>query len=113
MTFAVMITTRNRREVLRRTLSNVQQLQPQPNEIVICADGCIDNTQEMVRTEFPHCILIENEQSRVSVFSRDRLIRFAKSDIVMSLDDDSYPIDYDFFARLKELVAQYCHCAVI
>ena len=42
MTFAVVITTRNRREELRRTLSNVQQLQPQPNEIVICADGCTE-----------------------------------------------------------------------
>jgi len=113
MTFAVMITTRNRREELRRTLSNVHQLQPQPNEILICADGCTDNTQEMVRSEFPHCILIENEQARGSVFSRDRLIRLAKSDIVMSLDDDSYPIDHDFFARLKELFAQYSQAAVI
>lgn len=113
MTFAVMITTRNRREELRRTLSNVQQLKPQPNEILICADGCTDNTQEMVRSEFPNCILIENEQVRGSVFSRDRLIRLAKSDIVMSLDDDSYPIDHDFFARLKELFAQYGQAAVI
>jgi GT2 family glycosyltransferase len=113
MTFAVMITTRNRCEELHRTLSKLQELQPQPSEILICADGCTDNTREMVRSEFPHCTLIENEQARGSVFSRDRLLRLAKNEIVLSLDDDSYPIDHDFFARLKDLFAQYSQAAVI
>ena len=113
MTFAVMIATRNRCEELRCTLSKVQELQPQPNEILICADGCTDNTPEMVRSEFPHCILVENEHARGSVFSRDRLLRLAKSDIVVSLDDDSYPLDMDFFAQLERMFAQRPEAAVI
>jgi glycosyltransferase involved in cell wall biosynthesis len=113
MKFSVMITTRNRCEELRRTLAKVQELQPQPNEILICADGCTDETSQMVRSEFPQCTVIENEQARGSVFSRDRLLRLAKSDIVMSLDDDSYPLDNDFFAQLKNLFAQYIRAAVI
>jgi GT2 family glycosyltransferase len=108
-----MIATRNRCEELRRTLSKVQELQPQPNEILICADGCTDNTPEMVRSEFPHCTLIENENARGSVLSRDRLLRLAKSEIVLSLDDDSYPIDHDCFNRLERIFAEYPKAAVI
>jgi glycosyltransferase involved in cell wall biosynthesis len=113
MTFAIMITTRNRCEELRRTLAKVQELQPEPNEILICADGCTDNTNEMVRSEFPHCILIANEQARGSVFSRDRLLRLANSDIVLSLDDDSYPIDSDFLSRLATAFEVRTEAAVI
>jgi glycosyltransferase involved in cell wall biosynthesis len=113
MTFVVMIATRNRCEELRRTLSKVQELQPQPNEILICADGCTDNTPEMVRSEFPHCILVENEHARGSVFSRDRLLRLAKSDIVVSLDDDSYPVDRGFLSHLALVFDSHVEAAVI
>ena len=57
--------------------------------------------------------MIENATSRGSVFSRDRMLRLAKGDIVMSLDDDSYPLDDDFFARVRELFAEYPDAAVI
>jgi glycosyltransferase involved in cell wall biosynthesis len=113
MTFTVMITTRNRCGELRRTLSKIQELQPPPNEILVCADGCTDNTREMVRSEFPHWTLIENEHARGSVFSRDRLLRLAKSDIVLSLDDDSYPIDSDFLSRLAAAFEVHPEAAVI
>ncbi|HET9367368.1 MAG TPA: glycosyltransferase family A protein [Candidatus Udaeobacter sp.] len=108
-----MITTRNRGEELRRTLSKLQQLRPQPNEILICADGCTDGTSEIVQSEFPNCTLIENETARGSVFSRDRLLRLAKSSIVLSLDDDSYPIDRDFFVQLESIFTEQANAAVI
>jgi glycosyltransferase involved in cell wall biosynthesis len=113
MTFAVMIATRNRCYELRRTLAKIQELKPQPDEILICADGCTDNTREMVRSEFPHCILIENKDAHGSVFSRDRLLRLAGSDIVLSLDDDSYPIDTDFVLRLATAFEAHGEAAVI
>lgn len=113
MTFAIMIATRNRCEELRCTLSKIQDLQPPANEILICADGCTDNTREMVRSGFPDCTLVENERARGSVFSRDRLLRFAKSDIVLSLDDDSYPMEHDFFTRLGRIFVEYPKAAVI
>ena len=100
-----MITTRDRREDLRRTLSKLRELNQKADELLVCADGCTDDTISIVRNEFPECTLIENATSRGSVFSRDRMLRLAKGDIVMSLDDDSYPLDDDFFARVRELFA--------
>jgi len=67
----------------------------------------------MVRNEFPGCTLIENEAAQGSVFSRDRLLRLAQGDIVMSLDDDSYPVDRDFLSRLAEAFEFHPEAAVI
>jgi GT2 family glycosyltransferase len=56
--------------------------------------------------------LIENEAPRGSVFSRDRLLRAATADLVASFDDDSYPLDRDFFSRLRQLSADHPEVAV-
>src|SRR3954470_16560198 len=112
MKVSVMITTRNRRDELQQTLQIISNLQPTADEILVCADGCTDGTKEMMRTEYPNCRLIENEVSRGSVFSRDRLIRMAQGDVVVSLDDDSYPINRDFFARVKDLFVNNPNVAV-
>src|SRR5207247_6142701 len=96
MKLSVVITTHNRREELRRTLIRLSELRPMADEILVCADGCTDGTGEMVRSEFQNCALLENEASRGSIYSRDRLLRAARGEIVVSFDDDSYPIDGDF-----------------
>jgi GT2 family glycosyltransferase len=110
---SAMITTRNRCEELRHTLERLFELQPRADEVLVCADGCTDGTAEMVRQQFPKCILLENELARGSVFSRDRLLRAASGDIVASFDDDSYPLDKDFFARVEQLFGERDDTAVI
>jgi glycosyltransferase involved in cell wall biosynthesis len=113
MKISAMITTFNRCVELRRTLTKLLELDPRADEILVCADGCTDETVEMVRREFSTCILLENVRKRGSVFSRDRLLRAAIGEIVASFDDDSYPLDRDFCARLKGLFAQYPEAGVI
>jgi GT2 family glycosyltransferase len=109
---SVMITTRNRRDELRCTLTKLRELDPQPAEVIVCADGCTDDTVAMVEREFHSCRLLRNESVQGSVFSRDRLLRLAKCDIVLSLDDDSYPLDQDFISRLKDLFEKYPEAAL-
>lgn len=113
MKTSVIITTRNRSHELRRTLNRLFELEPPPDEILVCADGCVNGTMGMVQKEFPSCVLLKNDSPRGSVFSRDRLLRSATSEIVASFDDDSYPQDRDFFSRLKELFAKHPDAAVI
>ena len=57
----------------------------------------------MLNADFPECRVIENETSRGSIPSRDRAFRLVKSDLVISLDDDSYPLDTAFVAKVAEL----------
>src|SRR6266404_3170474 len=100
MTCSVMITTRNRAGGLRRTCRALRELNPPPLEILITADGCTDDTVAVVNRELPKAKLIVNEPGRGSVASRDRMMREATGDLVLALDDDSYPEQLDCIARL-------------
>ena len=112
MTVAISIATHNRLAELRRTLGVIAELAPAPDEVLICADGCNDGTVEFLRGQFPAARLIEHAQAQGSIRSRIELMGAAASDIVVSLDDDSYPMDFDFIARVRELFAARPHVAV-
>ena len=109
---SVMITTRNRVEDLKRTCRVLQTLDPQPDEILITADGCSDGTVEFVRAELPGAKLIINNEGCGSVASRHRMMREASSELVLALDDDSYPEQPDCLARLAPLFAERPKLAV-
>jgi GT2 family glycosyltransferase len=109
----VTITTRNRCRELRRTCQVLSALDPAPEEVLICADGCTDDTEAMVRAEFPGFRLFVNRPPRGSVGSRDFLIREATADLIVSFDDDSHPVGTDFLGRLREAFARYPEAAVI
>ena len=105
MTFSVMIPTRNRAADLQRTCRVLRGLNPAPLEILITADDCTDETVAMVGREVPGARLIVNAPGRGSVASRDRMMRDAGGDLVLALDDDSYPEQADCLARLARLFA--------
>jgi GT2 family glycosyltransferase len=107
-----MITTRNRAEDLRRTCRVLQKLDPPPLEVLITLDGCADQTVEVVRAELPWARMIINTPGRGSVASRDRMMREARGDLVLALDDDSYPEQMDCLAHLPPLFAQNLRLAV-
>lgn len=97
-----MITTRNRCEELRRTLRVVNNLDPAPNEIMVTADGCNDETVEMLHRDFSDVRLTINAQGQGSVASRDAMMRSTEAEFVLALDDDSYPEQGDCLTTLLE-----------
>jgi GT2 family glycosyltransferase len=103
MTVSVMITTKNRAADLRRTCRVLRQLNPPPLEVLITADGCTDNTVEVVKSELPDARLIVNQEGKGSVASRDRMMREAHGDLVLALDDDSYPEQLDCLNLLSAI----------
>jgi len=112
-TFTIMITTHNRCADLRRTCAVLASLSPRPDEVLICADGCTDDTVSMIVSEFPGFLVLENSERQGSVASRDRMLRLASADIVISLDDDSYPVEVDFLAQVGRVLEQHPEAAVI
>src|SRR5215467_12337430 len=113
MRVSIMITTRNRVGELRRTIQMLRKLDPSPDEILITADGCTDGTAEFVRSALPQATLIVNQPAIGSVASRDRMMREAKGDLVIVLDDDSYPEQSDCIARIVPLFKQRPKLAVL
>ena len=108
-----MITTKNRAGDLRRTCRVLQQLNPSPVEVLITADGCIDDTVKVARGEVAGVRLFVNELGQGSVASRDRMIREARGDLVLALDDDSYPEQLDCVSRIVPLFEQQPNLAVL
>lgn len=113
MRLAVTIATHNRRHELERTCARLRQLQPAPDEWWICADGCSDDTVAWVQENLTGVKLIVHETARHSIRSRDEMLRASTCDIVVGLDDDSYPLDADFVTRVKARFAARPRCAVL
>jgi GT2 family glycosyltransferase len=113
MTVSIMITTRNRATDLKRTLQMIRQLSPSPSEILITADGCTDDTVQVVKSEAPNAKLIVNSQGQGSVASRDRMMREAAGDLIFALDDDSYPEQMDCIARIVPRFEQNPRLAIL
>jgi GT2 family glycosyltransferase len=107
-----MITTRNRLELLKRTCKVVLSLHPAPVEVLITADGCSDGTADYINKEIPSAKLTVNEVGQGSVASRDHMMRAAKGDLVLALDDDSYPEQTDCLQSLTDLFAESPRLAV-
>jgi len=110
---SVMITTRNRILDLRRTCRALQQLNPLPLEVLITMDGCTAGVVGAVKGELPEARLFVNPIGRGSVASRDRMMREARGDLVLALDDDSYPEQLDCIARIAQLFEQRPQLAVL
>jgi len=110
---SVIITTRDRATDLQRTCDVVMQLRPAPNEVLVTADGCTDGTVDVIADKFPDVRLIANKPGRGSVASRDRMIREASGDLVLALDDDSYPEQLDCIARFVPVFEERPQLAVL
>jgi GT2 family glycosyltransferase len=109
---SICITTHNRRVELARTLERIAALSPAPDELRIVADGCSDGTEEFARTAAPHAILTVNQPGRGSVPSRNIMGNATECDVFLSLDDDSYPIESDAIARIRDLFSEQPNLAV-
>jgi len=113
MTVSVVIATKNRLAEVRRTCELIRQLNPPPLELIITADRCTDGTVEFIKSALLDAKLIVNEQMRGSVVSRDHMMREARSDLVLALDDDSYPEQLDCIARIVPFFEQRPNLAVL
>ena len=103
MKISVMITTRNRAESLALTLAVLEKLNPKPFEILVTVDGSSDGTIEETLRKYPHVVLNVNSVNKGSIASRHEMMMMARGDLVLALDDDSYPEQKDCLAMLGSI----------
>jgi len=102
MKVSIMITTRNRLSDLKNTCDVIARLDPSPYEVIITADGCTDETVKYIGENHSIFSLIVNEVGKGSVASRAVMMQQASGDLVLALDDDSYPEQLDCLAVLSK-----------
>jgi GT2 family glycosyltransferase len=111
---SVAIPTYKRPTDLLQALAKIQQCNPCPDEIIVHIDGGDDETEAILLAQNSDRIVILKSSQQVGPGGgRNRAIALAKHEIVASFDDDSYPIDGDYFTRLLRLFDQYPKAAVI
>jgi glycosyltransferase involved in cell wall biosynthesis len=84
----VVITTKNRKDDLRKAVESALMQDAQPRVLVI-DDGSTDGTSDMMRREFPQAQLDRVEQSRGLIVQRNRGAALAQTPLIVSIDDDA------------------------
>ncbi len=95
------------------TIERLQTCRPAPAEIVVHVDGNQVDCAEAVRQRFPSVRVHVSSGNIGPGGARNLMIQSAQYEWVASFDDDSYPLDSDFFARACTLVARLPSVAVV
>jgi glycosyltransferase involved in cell wall biosynthesis len=85
---AVLITTRNRRDELRRALASVRD-QTCAAEVIVIDDASTDGTAELVEREFSEVRLQRSPTARGLIVQRNRGVGLATAPVVVIIDDDA------------------------
>jgi len=107
------ITAHERLEQTMSTLEIIQRCDPSPSEIVVHVDGRNTQLIESIKSQFPKARLIVSERLVGPGGGRNKLIEAATNEFVASFDDDSYPLDADYFGRAFQLFEQFPQAAII
>jgi GT2 family glycosyltransferase len=89
------------------TLEKIKECSPPPDEILVHVDGNQTEFANAVRRTFPEIKVLVSETNVGPGGGRNKLINAAANELVASFDDDSYPLDVDYFARLARTFANY------
>lgn len=88
MPATIVITTKNRRDDLRKAVASALAQTARP-EVLVVDDGSTDGTSEMIAREFPSVRLNRSEKSLGLIVQRNRAAQMAGNSIVFSIDDDA------------------------
>jgi GT2 family glycosyltransferase len=92
---SVLIPTRNRLPLLQKALQSVYTQDYPNSEILVLDDASEDGTAEYVRAHHPDIRLFRYEENRGQIMGRNLLMREAKGDYLINLDDDAHFLNVD------------------
>ena len=95
------------------TIERLQGCEPRPDEILVHLDGADPALSKALAQKFPGLTLLSSARMVGPGGARNKLVESAAHEIVASFDDDSYPIDTDYFARVAELFARVPAASVV
>jgi GT2 family glycosyltransferase len=103
-------------ERIDQTLATLRVLQsciPLPAEILVHVDADQVKCEQAINREFPDVRVLRSRDQVGPGGGRNKLMDAAQFDFVASFDDDSYPIDSDYFERALMLFEQFPEASVI
>ena len=110
---SVIIPTYKRSEKLLHTLSVISECDPAPAEVLVHIDGDDQESGPLLERDFPTVRVLHSPERIGPGGARTRLAQAARFPLLAGFDDDSFPLDNDYFARATALAALYPEAGVI
>ncbi|HMK89735.1 MAG TPA: glycosyltransferase [Methylocystis sp.] len=110
---AVVIPTFNRCDRLCHVLERILRCDPAPAEIWVHVDGADAHVADEVRRRFSGVNVIGSRDRVGPGGGRHRCLLRCASPLAASFDDDSYPVDEDFFGSVVNLFESQPQAALI
>lgn len=85
---SVIVTTKNRREIVPRAIDSVLRQTYPFVEVIVVDDGSTDGTAEYLRRRYPNVVVIRNDVSLGACAARNTGIQAANGVYISGLDDD-------------------------
>lgn len=112
MDISVVIPTHDRAHTLERALGSVFDQTHAPAEVLVVDDGSTDDTEGLIRTKYPDCHYVHQDNRGVS-HARNRGVRLSRCDWVAFLDSDDEWLPGKLAAQIQTLAEhpkhQICH----
>lgn len=110
---SILIPSRNRCEMLRKTLQRLADLGVRQEDIYVFLDASTDGSSEMLRTTFPKIFKMDSSVNVGLIRARNEMVKRCPSEIILGLDDDSWPLDSNFVDVIQRVFARYPKAAFL
>ena len=113
MRISAIVTAYKRINQTLATLRIIQSCIPPPAEILVHVDANQVKCEEAIRNAFPEVRVMRSVDQVGPGGGRNKLLRAAQFEFVASFDDDSYPIDSDYFGRAAKVFDRFPDASII
>ena len=110
---SAIVTAYDRIDQTLATLRVIQGCVPAPNEILVHVDGNQVECEKAISEAFEGVRILRTQEQIGPGGGRNKLVEAAQHEFVASFDDDSYPIDSDYFARALTTFEQFPEASVV
>ena len=110
---SAIVTAYERIDQTLATLRVIQNCVPAPDEVLVHVDANQVECERAIREAFPKLRILRSTEQVGPGGGRNKLMNAAQFDFVASFDDDSYPLDSDYFARALKLFERFPGASVI
>ncbi len=110
---SAIVTAYDRIEQTLATLRVIQNCVPPPDEILVHVDANQVACENAVREAFPSVRVLRSDEQVGPGGGRNKLVAAAQCEFIASFDDDSYPIDSDYFARALQVFEKFPEASLI
>ncbi len=113
MRISAIVTAYDRIVQTLATLRILQSCVPAPDEILVHVDANHLECEKAIQNSFPDIRVLRSSDHVGPGGGRNKLVQAAEFEYVASFDDDSYPIDSDYFARARTVFDRFPEASVI